>query len=91
MKTDFYTKVVLTVIALALVGNLLKPVLTPPTVQAAGEGKFGHLQVLAGLGGLGFFDSKTGDLWEYSGIPGGEMNIKRSRLVELGQPLQKIQ
>ncbi|MFQ5796933.1 MAG: hypothetical protein ACE5JP_18085 [Candidatus Bipolaricaulia bacterium] len=34
MKIDTYTKVVLTVIALALVGLLLKPALPPRSVQA---------------------------------------------------------
>jgi hypothetical protein len=90
MKTDIYTKVVLTVIALALIGNLLKPVLTPSTVQAAGEGKFDHVQIVQGAVGLFFFDSKTSDLWHYGGIS-KETQILRFRLVELGQPIQQTQ
>jgi hypothetical protein len=85
MKTDFYTKVVLTVIALALVGNLLKPVVMPSAVQAAGVGKFEHL-IHFGLGG--FFDTKTGDIWEYR-YPDGSV-AKHYILVEPGKPLQKI-
>ena len=91
MKIDLYTKVFLTVIDLALVGNLLKPVLKPSTVQAAGEGKFGHVQVLQGFMGLLFFDTKTGDLWLYNGgASPKESKVSRIKIVELGQPLQEI-
>jgi hypothetical protein len=92
MKTDFYTKVILTVIALGLIGNFLQPVfLTPPPVQAAGEEKFGHVQMVTSQAGIGFFDTRTGDVWEYVGGISGTTNIKRSRLVALGQPIQKLQ
>ena len=87
MKLDWYTKAVLTIIAFALVGNLLKPLITPPSVQAAGEGKFGHVQASVGFGGVLFFDTKTGDVWGYD-FPQGTL-AGAFRLVELGKPLQK--
>jgi hypothetical protein len=89
MTLDWYTKAVLTVIALALVGNLLKPVLTPPTVQVAGEGKFEHLQASIGVGGPLLFDTKTGDLWLYN-FPDGTL-AEKFKLVELGKSMQVVE
>jgi len=65
MKIDLYTKIVLTVIALALTFNLLKPVLLPSDVEAQEDRKFGHLQVSISANRTYFFDTKTGDLWVY--------------------------
>jgi hypothetical protein len=65
MKVDLYTKIVLTVIALALTFNLLKPVLLPSDVAAEEDKKFEHLQISISAVGIYFFDTKTGDLWIY--------------------------
>jgi hypothetical protein len=42
----------------------LKPIVTPSTAQAKGDGKFEHLQTSVGIGGLLLFDTKTGDVQE---------------------------
>ena len=86
MKLPLYTKIVLTVIALALVGLLVKPLAVPSTAQAGPGAKFEHIQFAFYDGGIAFFDTKTGDLWAYSG---GKAN--GIRLVELGKPLQIFQ
>ena len=88
MKTDLCTKVVLTVIALALIGNLLKPMLTPSAVQAKDGGKFEHVQSNVGLV-ISFFDTKTGNLWVYH-KEGDQDKISEFKRVELGKPLQEI-
>ena len=63
MKIDMYTKVILTIIALALVGIFLKPILMPSTVQAIPQ----NIQTgfIPGLGGQDayaqfFFNKDTG-------------------------------
>jgi len=93
MKTDLYTKTVLTVIAVALMGIFLKPIVTPSTVQAVGVRKFGHLQSV-GAFGTTFFDTTTGGLWFHDiekMEKGGNLPLfTQYQLVELGKPLQKI-
>jgi hypothetical protein len=88
MKIDLYTKVILTVIALALIGNLLKSVLTPPAVQARNGGKFEHLQSSVGFA-VSFFDTRTGELWSYY-EDGPQVKVSGLKLIELGKPLQEI-
>jgi hypothetical protein len=85
IKIDLYTKVVLTVIALALVGNLFRPVVMPGAAQAKDDGKF---EYLIHFGLAGFFNTKTGDIWEYD-YPSGNV-LRHYKLVEVGQPLQKV-
>jgi hypothetical protein len=90
MQLDGYTKVLLTIIALALLGNLLKPAATPSTVQAAGEGRFGQVQAnftTPGTFATAFFDTHTGELAVYNadGSP-----AKHYRLVEVGKPLHVL-
>lgn len=65
MKIDLYTKIVLTVIALALTFNLLKPVLLPSDVAAEEGKKYGHFQLSTAAGVVYFFNTETGDLWVY--------------------------
>jgi hypothetical protein len=84
MKIDFYTKLVLTVIALALDDNLLKLFLTPSTVQARDGGKFEHVQSSVGLI-ISFFDTKTGNLWLYHNEK-GQAKISGFKLVEIKVP-----
>jgi hypothetical protein len=88
MKTDFYTKAVLTVIALVLIGILLKPVLTPSAVEAKDRVKFEHVQSSVGLV-ISFFDTQTGNLWIYHREKGQD-KISGFKLVELGKHLQEI-
>lgn len=82
MKFDFYTKFILTIIALVLTLNLTTPLIE--TAQANNVAKFEHIE---SFGGGEFFDKRTGDIWIYS-LATGSVDF-HSRLVELGQPLQK--
>lgn len=86
MKLDLYAKIVLTVIALALVGLLVKPLVVPSTAQAGPGAKFEQIQFATGFGGTAFFDTRTGDIWVHS----GREITHHVRLVELGRPLQEI-
>ena len=88
MKMDLYTKITLTIIALVLIGNLLKPVLSPSVVQAREEAKFSHLQYSINTEGVVvFFDTKTGNMWFYH----DEKPHAILKLNELGKPLQFIE
>jgi hypothetical protein len=88
MKMDLYTKITLTIIALLLMGNLLKSVLTPSVVQAREDAKFSHLQYSMSTAGVViFFDTKTGNMWFYH----DEKPNSILKLNELGKPLQFIE
>ncbi len=81
MKIDRYTKVILTIIAVALIINIVKPIVIPVTAQAnIGGGKFAHLQV---YGEIEFFDTTTGNVWHYS-QRSGEFQYC-TKMVELGR------
>jgi hypothetical protein len=85
---DLYTKITLTIIALLLMGNLLKSVLTPSVVQAREDAKFSHLQYsMSTAGVVVFFDTKTGNMWFYH----DEKPNSILKLNELGKPLQFIE
>jgi hypothetical protein len=58
MKTDTYTKAVLTIIAIALIVIGCRPILSPDTSRAGG--RYEHLQVTSdGHGGILIFDSEN--------------------------------
>jgi len=95
MKPDMYTKIMLTIIALALLLNIVNPLFTPSVAQAGNGGRFGHLQAQfvtmrgmmgEALLGLFLFDTNTGEVWIY------DLNKDKApdhfRLVTPGQPLQ---
>jgi hypothetical protein len=64
MRIDLYTKTILTFIALLLTAVVFKPIFQPQAVQAAG--KFDTIQFSYSTGGdHAFFDSRSGDVWEY--------------------------
>ena len=77
-RIDRYTKVVLTVIAGLLGVIALRPYLGPEVVQA--QGTFSGVQYVGGY--VNFFDSRTGELWNYA-LP---QKPARCRLIRLGQP-----
>ena len=63
MHVDRYTKTILTVIALLLAVILLKPIFQPQPAMAAGD--FGSIQFSYSGGNHAFFDTRSGDVWEY--------------------------
>jgi len=63
MRIDLYTKTILTIIALLLAVFTLKPILQPQAVMA--DGNYGHVQFSYSGGNHAFFDTRSGDVWEY--------------------------
>jgi hypothetical protein len=62
MRIDSYTKVILTLIAVLLAAIVLKPFLQPQPALADG---FATVQFSYSGGNHAFFDTRTGDVWEY--------------------------
>jgi hypothetical protein len=83
MRIDWYTKAVLTVIAVLLGVIAAKDYLRPEGVQAQGVG----LQFAGGPynGDMSFFDPRTGDIAIYTD---GHLTHKR-RMTKLGEPMNK--
>lgn len=63
MRTDLYTKVIFTLIAVFLAVIVLQPMFQPPAARA--DGNWGHIQFSYSGGNHAFFDTHTGDVWEY--------------------------
>ena len=63
MRIDLYTKTILTLIALLLLVFTLKPILQPQVAMA--QGNFAGVQFSYSAGNHAFFDSRSGDVWEY--------------------------
>jgi hypothetical protein len=81
MRIDMYSKVVLTVIALLLGLLVCRQYVSPESVAA--QGSFSGVQMAVTPLGYSFFDSRSGELWEYSGA---NLHAKH-RLKVLGQAL----
>jgi hypothetical protein len=82
MRTDTYTKAVLTVIALLLALIACDKYVNPES-KARAEGPFAGLQFSASGAWINLFDTRTGEIWEYNGH---DLGIKY-RLTKPGQPL----
>ena len=63
MRIDLYTKTILTLVALLLAVNVLKPILQPQAAMA--DGRFSSVQFSYSGGNHAFFDTRSGDVWEY--------------------------
>jgi hypothetical protein len=85
MKTDTYTKAVLTIIALMLTFIACRSVVTPEKTVAA-DGPFAGVQ-FSGAPGIYFFDNKTGDIWLYDDLFATKPRVLRYKLGKLGDPL----
>src|SRR5580658_952344 len=80
MRIDVYTKTILTIIALFLAMFALKPILQPQAVMA--QGAYAGIQFSYSGGNHAFFNTNTGDVWEY----GDHGNFKSHYKVhELGK------
>jgi len=64
MRIDLYTKTILTIIALLLAVIVLKPIFQPQATLAD-DRDFGRIQFSYSGGNHAFFDSRSGDVWEY--------------------------
>ncbi len=91
IKPDLYTKAVLTVIPFMLVMIGCHQYVSPATNVKA-EGQFANLQLTIDEGGgyYHFFDTRTGEIWEYHlWNSGRSQELGKYKLVQLGQPLIK--
>ena len=80
MRIDLYTKSVLTIIALLLAVIVMKPILQPQSALA--DGGFASIQFSYSGGNHAFFDTRSGDVWEY----GDKGNFRNHyRVNELGK------
>ena len=85
MRIDWYTKGVLTVIAVLLAVIALRPYVSPGAVAHA-QGSLAGVQIWYGdVASPKFFDARTGDVWGYST---GKLESKY-RLTGVGAPLVK--
>jgi hypothetical protein len=81
MRIDLFTKTVLTIIALLLAVVASRQYIDPASVSA--QSSLTGVQMAVTPVGYTFFDSRTGELWEYNGP-----NLRsRYRLTKLGQAL----
>jgi hypothetical protein len=85
MRTDTYTKAVLTVIAVFL-GMLVFKQYVRPDVVAQAQGGFAGVQVSPQQGQAYVFDSRTGDIVWYD----GPKVLVHRRLAKVGQPLVDV-
>jgi hypothetical protein len=89
MKPDLYTKAVLTVIAFMLVMIGCRQYISPTTTVKA-ERAFSNLSFSANNGPYIFFDTRTGELWEYTGLDSGSgAGVLRAKfkMAQIGQRL----
>lgn len=87
MKVDFYTKAILTLIAIFLGVLSLRPIIEPEGAFAGASDKFGNLAFASYEDHVLFFDRKTGDVFNY--FIGRSIKPYFGRIVELGEPLVK--
>ena len=64
MRIDLYTKTILTIIALLLAVIVLKPIFQPQATMAD-DRDFARIQFSYSGGNHAFFDTRSGDVWEY--------------------------
>jgi hypothetical protein len=83
MRTDLYTRMILTVIALLLAAIALKPILQPKPAMA--QGNLNGVQFSACTDELYAVDTRTGDIWAYK-IDNGNV-FDHAKIAQLGKPL----
>jgi hypothetical protein len=76
MRTDVYMKTILTIIALLLAVIALKPLFQPQSARA--DGGYLGVQFSYSGGNHAFFDTRSGDVWEY----GDKGNFKQHYKVD---------
>ena len=82
MRIDLYTKVVLTVIAVALMTIAFNSLIHPSGVAA--DGPLAGVQAsVAAMGGIFVFDTKTGQMWIY----GDTKPEYAGKITKVGEPL----
>jgi hypothetical protein len=87
MRIDTYTKIVLTVIALALAVVAFKPLVEPQAVAA--QGPLAGLRVFGTNGGFYVVDEMRGDFWLYGLGFTGKAAKYLGKMTRPGEPLNK--
>lgn len=89
MRTDTYTKFMLTIIAFMLTLIACKTIINPEKIASA-EGPFAGVQ-FSGGNEYTFFDAHTGEIWVYDFEIAGPHLLSRVwakyKLTKLGEPL----
>jgi hypothetical protein len=88
MKIDLYTRIALTLICLFLGIIALEPFLQPDPGFAAYDDKFGNMQFAVNMQGAYFFDTRTGEIWNYIREGSNMVNQKLGTVAKMGEPLQ---
>ena len=88
MRIDPYTRIVLTLICLFLGMIAFKPFLVPDPGFAAYGDKFGNMQFAVNEQGAYFFDTRTGDVWNYIRSGASIVVQKLGTVDKMGEPLQ---
>ena len=87
MRTDIYTKAVLTVIAIMLTVIACKALISPGTTASAQSTAFAGVQFTGDVGHISAFDTRTGEFWGYKEQKLGSMDLVTvGRITKLGQP-----
>jgi hypothetical protein len=84
MRIDLYTKTVLTIIALMLTAIVCKTFFNPETTASA-QGPFAGVQYSRVGAIYSFFDTKTGDIWEYDRSE-QQRRTWHAKVANLGEP-----
>jgi hypothetical protein len=91
MKSDLYTKAVLTVIAFMLVMIGCRDYVNP-RISVKAEGPFAGVQFSGGAGGFTIFDPRTGDIWQYYSNNGMSVpSMEHTRISAPGIPASAVQ
>jgi hypothetical protein len=86
MRVDFYTKTIMTIIAVALVGVLWNSIARPIPVSAQPPLDYSRLQVSASGNQLVAYSVNGGTVDVFN--PNGKAHIAHYRIAELDGPLQ---
>ncbi|HEY6392369.1 MAG TPA: hypothetical protein VIX89_13875 [Bryobacteraceae bacterium] len=92
MKSDHYTKAVLTVIALLLTVIAYKAVVQREPALSAQPAPFASVEFTRLNGFFTFFDTRTGEIWDYDTFYIDKKSIyghavRKFTLTKLGEPL----
>jgi hypothetical protein len=91
MKTDLYTKAVLTVIAFMLVMIGCHQYISPATAVKA-EGPFAGIQFTGNSLQFTLFDPRTGDIWEYKSYTNtNRKDMYHTKIPAPGVPVSSVQ
>jgi hypothetical protein len=88
MKMDRYTKTVFTLICLFLGILAIRPLVLPTPGFADYGDKFERYQFSVNMQGAYFFDTKTGEIWNYIRDGSNIVVQKMGTIKTMGEPLQ---